>query len=109
MAAIPPLAADQLAAIERAVAQVATGRMTQALAVAAIAAAVTEARLDVTTKERERAEGQRLLARYDEIAARIGHRAAAMRTAKEFGRPHEWETIADRIRRLRAKRANAGH
>jgi len=109
MAAIPPLAADQLAAIERAVAQVVTGRMTQALAVAAIAAAVTEARLDITTKERERAEGQRLLARYDEIAARCGHRSAAMLTAKEFGHPHEWETIADRIRRLRSKRANPGH
>lgn len=78
--------------------------MTEDDAVALIAAALDEKRATITTKAAEAAEGARLLARHDELEPRHGCNAA-MIVAREFGEPHQWETIADRIRRLRAKRA----
>ena len=73
-------------------------------AVLAAMAELEERRASVTTKERQEAENARLLARHDELVARGRGHNAAMMVAREFGEPHEWETIADRIRRLRARR-----
>jgi hypothetical protein len=96
---------DLRAAIERAVRHAAAGMMTIDVAVAAVLAATEERKVAVTTKEREKAEGARLLARHDELVGR-GHARhnVPMMVAREFGEPHEWETIADRVRRWRATR-----
>ena len=96
---------EMTATIERIIDQAVAGRLAKNAAVAAITSAMRDRRAAVTTKEREAAEGERLLSRYDELVARGRGRNAAMLVARESGEPHEWETIADRIRRLRSRRA----
>jgi hypothetical protein len=102
--AASPSADELRAVLERAFRQVVSGQSTVDVAIAAVLAEVEEQSLSVTTKQREKAEGDRLLARYDELIARGHAHKAAMIVAREFGQPHEWETIADRVRRLRARR-----
>ena len=104
MPAALSIADEHRSAVERILRQVAAGAMAVDAALVSVLAATGEAAVSVNTKERERAEGQRLLARYDELVERGRGRNAAMIVAKEFGQPHEWETIADRVRRLRANR-----
>ena len=67
-------------------------------AVAVAITAVDERTTTIKVKERERAEGEQLMARHDELIAkgRAPH-IVRMLVAKEFGEPHEWETIADRV------------
>jgi len=100
----PPDQNELRAAVERALRLAMSGAVTLDVAVASVLSATEERRLSITTKQREAAEGARLLARYDELLARGLGRKAAMKVAREFGQPHEWETIADRVRRLRANR-----